>query len=75
MATLVKLHPHARERAEERGASESEIVATIESGDAFGRNSAEVGSARTSHLAKTGAASDIAPSRLKRSLLKKGITG
>lgn len=38
----VRLHPHARERMEERGATEDEIRATVESGEQFpakfGRN-------------------------------------
>lgn len=32
---IVRLHPHARERIGERGATESEVVATIESGERF----------------------------------------
>jgi hypothetical protein len=31
----VELHPHARERADERGVSESDIFATVESGERF----------------------------------------
>jgi len=31
----VRLHPHARERLPERGALESEVVATVESGERF----------------------------------------
>lgn len=29
------LHPHARERAEERGATEREIIETVETGERF----------------------------------------
>lgn len=32
---VVKLHPHAVERLEERGAQEHEVVETIESGEQF----------------------------------------
>ena len=32
---MVDIHPHARERAIERGASEVEIVATVETGEQF----------------------------------------
>ena len=32
---IVTLHPHARERAAERGASEEEIAATVERGERF----------------------------------------
>jgi hypothetical protein len=31
----VKLHPHAQERALDRGASEAEIIATVEEGERF----------------------------------------
>ena len=31
----VRLHPHALERLVERGATESEVVATVESGERF----------------------------------------
>jgi hypothetical protein len=31
----VRLHPHARERLRERGASEEEIMATVQSGERF----------------------------------------
>ncbi len=31
----VLLHPHARERTAERGASESEVIGTVESGEQF----------------------------------------
>lgn len=31
----VRLHPHARERMEERGASEAEVKATVEQGESF----------------------------------------
>lgn len=30
---VVRLHPHARERLQERGASESEVVATVQEGE------------------------------------------
>lgn len=31
----VRLHPHARERLEERGATEEEVKATVEQGEQF----------------------------------------
>ncbi|MBI3977552.1 MAG: DUF4258 domain-containing protein [Chloroflexi bacterium] len=31
----VRLHPHARERLAERGASESEVLATVQTGERF----------------------------------------
>jgi hypothetical protein len=35
VAKAIELHPHARERAVERGASEAEIIVTIEGGERF----------------------------------------
>lgn len=39
---MVKLHPHAQERLIERGATEEEIISTVEAGEVFpakfGRN-------------------------------------
>jgi hypothetical protein len=31
----IRLHPHARERPAERGATESEVIATVEHGERF----------------------------------------
>lgn len=31
----IKLHPHARDRLQERGATEEEVVATIQHGESF----------------------------------------
>jgi hypothetical protein len=31
----VRLHPHARERLVERGATEAEVIATVEAGERF----------------------------------------
>jgi hypothetical protein len=31
----VQIHPHARERMTERGATESEVIATVETGERF----------------------------------------
>ncbi|MFZ5452561.1 MAG: hypothetical protein ACOZF2_11960 [Thermodesulfobacteriota bacterium] len=31
----IKFHPHARERLSERGASEAEVIATIQDGERF----------------------------------------
>jgi hypothetical protein len=35
MSHDIEIHPHARERAIERGTSEAEIVATVETGERF----------------------------------------
>jgi len=32
---MVKLHPHAKERLLERGATEEEVIATVEKGETF----------------------------------------
>ena len=32
---IVQFHPHARERLAERGASEAEVIATVEHGERF----------------------------------------
>lgn len=32
---MVKLHPHAKARAKERGATEEEVIATVEYGERF----------------------------------------
>lgn len=32
---VVRFHPHARERMEERGACENEVLATVEQGEQF----------------------------------------
>lgn len=31
----VRLHPHARERLDERGATEAEVIAAVETGETF----------------------------------------
>jgi hypothetical protein len=31
----VRLHPHARERLDERGATEDEVIVTVETGETF----------------------------------------
>jgi len=32
---VIRIHPHAKERMKERGATEDEVVATIEKGECF----------------------------------------
>lgn len=32
---MVRLHPHAKERLNERGASEQEVISTVETGETF----------------------------------------
>lgn len=35
MSETVRLHPHAKERIAERGATEAEVVATVQEGEQF----------------------------------------
>jgi hypothetical protein len=67
MALAVELHPHARERAQERGVTEAEIVATVNAGE---RRLAKHGRTafrrvETLHLEVCGAADDMLQSRSK----------
>jgi len=43
MALRVEIHPHARERAPERGVSEDEIISTVMAGEQFHAKFARVG--------------------------------
>ena len=43
----VRLHPHAEERAAERGATRDEIVATVETGETFPAKHGRTGRRRT----------------------------
>jgi len=40
---VIDIHPHARERAIERGASEGEIVVTVETGERFAAKYGRIG--------------------------------
>ena len=35
VTTTIRLHPHAQERLAERGATEAEVIATVETGERF----------------------------------------
>lgn len=39
----IRLHPHAKERALERGATEAEVIATVEKGEQFPAKYGRVG--------------------------------
>jgi hypothetical protein len=39
----VRLHPHARDRLKERGATEEELIATVERGERFGAKHGRTG--------------------------------
>lgn len=47
---MVKLHPHARERMAERGATEDEVVATVERGETFPAKFGRTGFRRNFHF-------------------------
>jgi hypothetical protein len=47
---VVKLHPHARERMAERGATEHEVVAAVESGETFPAKFGRTGFRRNFHF-------------------------
>jgi hypothetical protein len=40
---VIKIHPHARARMQERGASEDEVIETIETGEKFSAKSGRIG--------------------------------
>jgi hypothetical protein len=50
---IVELHPHARERLIERGATEEEVVATIHSGERFPARFGRTGFRRNFSFAAT----------------------
>jgi hypothetical protein len=51
---IVRLHPHAAQRLLERGATEAEVVATVQNGERFPANSDEPDSAETFHSPDSG---------------------
>jgi hypothetical protein len=72
---MVRLHPHARERMEERGATEEEVRATVSRASHSRRSSDERVFDETFGLTNTGVASIITPNRLKPTLSKRDLTG
>ncbi|MBI5184458.1 MAG: DUF4258 domain-containing protein [Nitrospinae bacterium] len=47
---MVRIHPHARERLIERGASEQEIISTVETGETFPAKYGRTGFRRNFHF-------------------------
>lgn len=47
---MVKVHPHAKERMVERGATEHEIITTVESGETFPAKFGRAGFRRNFHF-------------------------
>ena len=65
MALAVELHPHARERAQERGVTEAEIVATVNAGERRLAKHGRTAFRRNFALEVCGAADDMLQSRSK----------
>ena len=73
---MVRLHPHARERMDERGATEEEVRATVEQGEPFpAKFGRERGFDETFGLTNTGMASIITRNKLKPMRSKRDLTG
>ena len=49
----VRLHPHAIERLSERGATEAEVIATVENGETFPAKYGRTGFRRNFHYGQT----------------------
>ncbi|MBI4687147.1 MAG: DUF4258 domain-containing protein [Nitrospirae bacterium] len=47
---MVNLHPHAKERLLERGATETEVIATVEKGETFSAKFGRTGFRRNFHF-------------------------
>jgi hypothetical protein len=72
---IVEIHPHARERAPERGVSEEEIVETVRTGESFPAKFGRMGFARLSSMIACGVDADT-PARKSRPLrLKYRVAG
>jgi len=65
----VKLHPHAQARILERGATEREVIATVENGEQFPVRFGRWG------FRRNGVASTTSASRLKQLRCKRTIIG
>lgn len=71
----VHFHPHARERLFERGATEDEVMATVQGGESFSASSDVQGFGETFGLTRSGVDGDMPPSRLKYLRCRKATTG
>ena len=69
----IRLHPHAQDRLHERGATEEEVIATIERGERFPAQHGEQGSAVTSRSTASGITGNIRQNRLRRMPLRKMV--
>jgi hypothetical protein len=73
--TNVGLHPHAKSRLQERGATEEEIIATIGRGNVSPQNMAGQGSVATFRSTAGGIIDDTRQNRLRPMRLKKKMVG
>ena len=72
---MVRLHPHARERMQERGATEEEIQATVAQGEQFPARFGRTGFDVTFSLTRNGVDAIPAPNRSKSMPFSKAPTG
>jgi hypothetical protein len=57
----VRIHPHARDRMREHGATEEEVTATVEQGERVPAKFGRTGFRRTSNLTENGVEGIITP--------------
>jgi len=71
----VRFHPHARARLVERGASEAEVIATVEQGESFPAKFGRMDSGVTFRTMLSGEAGIMRQSRLRQSQCAKVRAG
>jgi hypothetical protein len=71
----VRLHRHAKERLNERGATEDEVIVTIETGETFPASLDEQVLEGISPMVSGGKVRFMLPSKSKCTLLKRMKTG
>jgi len=71
----IRLHPHARERLNERGATEDEVIVTIETGETFPAKFGRTGFRRNFAFGERWNGKVMLPSKSKSMPLKKVMTG
>jgi uncharacterized protein YuzE len=72
---IVRLHPHAARRLLERGATEAEVVTTVEIGERFQQNWGEPDSAATFHSRASGEAAHTPTSNWRLTPLRRMAAG
>ena len=68
----VRLHPHAVERLNERGATESEVIATVETGETFPAKFGRTGFRRNFPFGKTWRGKGYATKQVEVYAVKEG---